>query len=176
MEFVFAKIYVKFYLVQINSSKSYYDYLVQNKEVNDLDLAFDDNEDINPENLIFNENTNDKEVNVLFKKFFYFKNKIFSKVEVLGLVVETLYVGNNIKNERFFITLDDTTSKIQCICWRNKNPNIFDKIKSTVVVGDQIRLFGYIDNYKGFEILIDNFGKFFKFRTFEVIRRRVTFS
>lgn len=133
MEFLFSKIYVKFYLAQINSSVSYYDHLVKAKELNDIDLMLED-DDLNPENMNFDENdqVENKEVNILYNKFFFFQNKIFSKVEVMGLVVETLNRGND-KNERFFITLDDSTSIIRCICWKNKNPFVYESVRNNIV-------------------------------------------
>jgi hypothetical protein len=139
MQFIFAQVYVKFYLIQINSSKSYYDFLMQTKAISSLDALMDEEDEMKPENMVFNENEH-KEVNVLFKKFFFFKNKIFSKVEVLGLVVETNTMGND-KNERYYITLDDSTARMLCICWKNRNPVIYDNLKSASVSLFEIKYF-----------------------------------
>lgn len=133
MDFIFAKVYAKFYICQINSSNSYYNHLLQKKEVNDLDLLFDDIDEINPENLNFDENQNNSEINVLFKKFFYFKNVIFSKVEIMGLIVSMKSFEKNENKEKLYLTIDDSTGRIQCICWKNKNPFIYEKIKNLFV-------------------------------------------
>lgn len=94
-----------------------------------------------------------------YKKFFLYRDIIFSKVEIMGLVVETKVVGLENKNHRYIIYLDDGTSLVQCICWNNKNPTVFNHIRDQTKPGHFIRIYGYIDNYHGFEILIDNFGK-----------------
>ena len=151
-----AKVYVKFYLVQINSSLSYYDHLKRENDIAAIEkiLDFDDTDQV------FNDNNQESnEVDFKYKKFFLFKNKIFSKVEVMGLVVEAKGIGVEHKQLRYIIYLDDGSSLIQCICWNNKNPSVYNEIKAHVKSGDYILIFGYVDNYHGFEILIDNFKK-----------------
>lgn len=148
MEFMLAKIYVKFYLFQINSSKSYFDYL---KDLEEIDKLFN----LEGE---FEENAyEDNQIDVKYKKFFIFKEKVFSKVEVMGLVIETKSIGQDPKQYRYILYLDDGTSLIQCICWNNKNPNVYNNMKQNVKSGNFIIVYGYVDNYHGFEILVDNF-------------------
>ena len=153
MNFLFAKTYVKFYLVQINSSISYYDHLQKGQEIN-YDSLFD--EDL--ENCVEGNEEPKQEVSEKFKRYFYFKDKTFSKVEVMGLIIETKVVGNE-HNSRFILYLDDTTSLIQCISWENKNSTVYESLCSKAKSGDLVRIYGTVDYYHGFEILIENYSK-----------------
>lgn len=145
MQFVFSKIYVKFFIIQINSSISYYNYLKQNKELNELDLNLNSDFNSSEKNYYNNDEFLDVDIEDLefdeesaaiddkYKKYFLYKNKIFSKVEVIGIVIEIKTIGHENKNYRHIIFLDDTTSMIQCICWNNKNKIVFENLKNQVV-------------------------------------------
>jgi hypothetical protein len=77
---------------------------------------------------------NSLEENPQLKRYFYYKNIIYSKVEIQGLVVEKRVLGYEEKNNlRFIIFIDDTTGVMQAISWKNKNDSIYKKIEKELV-------------------------------------------
>lgn len=145
-----AKIYVKFYICQIHSSISYprykksqqnYEELIvdqinlmneidNNSNANSNSMNKKDNDSNNNNN---NNNTqlkieDEDEKEKYPKKLFVFKNKIFSRVEIQGLIVQIQTRGQG-DYSRKIIYLDDTTSIIQVIIWKNKMINSYDQIE-----------------------------------------------
>jgi hypothetical protein len=79
----------------------------------------------------FRENLNAYD-NPIFRRYFVFKNVVYSKVEIQGVVIEKRALGYEEKNNyRFLIYIDDSTGVIQAIAWKNKNDAIFSKLKKT---------------------------------------------
>lgn len=74
------------------------------------------------------------ESNPHYKRYFVYKNIIYSKVEIQGIVVEKRLLGYEEKNNlRSLVYVDDTTGVIQAISWKNKNDSVFNKIEKDVV-------------------------------------------
>jgi hypothetical protein len=81
----------------------------------------------------FRENLNAYD-NPIFRRYFVFKNVVYSKVEIQGVVIEKRALGYEEKNNyRFLIYIDDSTGVIQAIAWKNKNDAIFSKIEKDLV-------------------------------------------
>ena len=99
MEFIHGNlVYCKFLAIQINKSPS----LVETSEAFKTKIEFK----TLPENK--------------HRRYFVFKEKLFSRVEIMGLVVNTKK-----KDDRIYFTLDDFTDILQCFVWlSNKNLNI----------------------------------------------------
>lgn len=138
-----AKIFVKFYICQIHSSISYSRYkksqqnyeeliedqinLMNEESNNDLDNKTNSNLISKKENDIQMKTEEEDDKEKFPKKLFVFKNKIFSRVEIQGLIVQIQARGLG-DNLRKIIYLDDTTGIIQVIIWNNKMSNIFNQI------------------------------------------------
>ena len=72
--------------------------------------------------------------NPIYRRYFVFKNVVYSKVEIQGLVIEKRALGYEEKNNyRFLIYIDDTSGVIQAIAWKNKNDAIFNTIEKELV-------------------------------------------
>ncbi len=88
--------------------------------------------------------------NPIYRRYFVFKNVVYSKVEIQGLVIEKRALGYEEKNNyRFLIYIDDTSGVIQAIAWKNKNDAIFNKIEKELVI---LKLF-YKLNLRFFRVL-----------------------
>ena len=73
--------------------------------------------------------------NPIFRRYFVYKNVVYSKVEIQGLVIEKRALGYEEKNNyRFLIYIDDSSGVIQAIAWKNKNDAIFSKIEKELVI------------------------------------------
>ena len=102
-DLIFSKIYVKFYLFQILNSKS----LSNLEDKHTLSV---------------------KEPKYL-KKLFLFKDKIFSKVEIMGKII-----GRNLKEQRLIIYIDDSTGVIEAVVWRNQNETFYQSAEKALVI------------------------------------------
>jgi len=72
--------------------------------------------------------------NPLYRRYFVYKNVVYSKVEIQGIVIEKRALGYEEKNNyRYLIYIDDTTGVIQAISWKNKNAALFSKIEKDLV-------------------------------------------
>lgn len=79
--------------------------------------------------------------NPVYRRYFVFKNVVYSKVEIQGIVIEKRALGYEEKNNyRFLIYIDDSTGVIQAIAWKNKNDAIFSKIEKDLVSNSNIYL------------------------------------
>ena len=69
-----------------------------------------------------------------YKRMFVFKNNVYSKVEIQGLIVEkkTFQKEDNQKS-RHVLRIDDSTGTIQITSWRSKNENLYIKIRDFLV-------------------------------------------
>jgi len=70
----------------------------------------------------------------VYRKYFVYKNVVYSKVEIQGLVVEIQNLGYEDKNNlRYVIYIDDTTGVIQAISWKNNSNKVYEKIEKSLV-------------------------------------------
>ena len=146
MDFIFVKVYVKFYLIQLHNSLPYFKKLKKEYELNQF---LDENNDLftnvepkNNETLPISKATEkiekaltlvEIESDTSLKKMFVFKNKIFSKIEVMGLVIDYHFIGSEEKeNSRAILYLDDSTGIINCLSWKNKSSANYQKISQLV--------------------------------------------
>lgn len=75
-----------------------------------------------------------KENEAKYRKTVVYKNNIFSKVEIQGMVVDKKSFGHSDQyNYRTKLIIDDTTGVIEVFVWRSKKENIFNKIRDEVV-------------------------------------------
>lgn len=71
----------------------------------------------------------------IYRKYFVYKNVVYSKVEIHGLVVEIQNLGYEDKNNlRYVIYIDDTTGVIQAISWKNNSNKVYEKIEKSLVI------------------------------------------
>ncbi len=83
----------------------------------------------------------------IYRKYFVYKNVVFSKVEIQGLVVEIQNLGYEDKNNlRYVIYIDDTTGVIQAISWKNNSNKVYEKIEKSLVKIFFIYLFRNVEN------------------------------
>jgi DNA/RNA endonuclease YhcR with UshA esterase domain len=165
---ILTKVYCKFYICQINSSVSFPTYIkvqqLEEKlinsfqeenngiEIKDLMDIEDSNKNVITNDFITNSN-NEK----YFRKFFAYNGKIYSKVEIMGLVVQSKTILQG-ERERRILYIDDTTGVIQCILWKNKMENIYYKSEGEINTGTFMRILGQVDYFSGkFEINIENY-------------------
>jgi len=70
----------------------------------------------------------------LYRRYFVYKNVVYSKVEIQGLVIEKRSLGYEEKNNyRFLVYIDDSTGVIQGISWKNKSAATFEKVERELV-------------------------------------------
>lgn len=149
MDFVLTKIYTKFYLCQILTSKPYAEW--KNSQMEYDQLLNEHFEDIK-ENSNSNTNNNNNSTHAQawnsfddtpmldvndakYRKFFVYKNMVFSKIEINGLVIEIQTKGYSEKNNlRKILYVDDSTGIIQCIIWQNKNESLYRKTEQQLVM------------------------------------------
>jgi hypothetical protein len=75
-----------------------------------------------------------KENEAKYRKTLVYKNNVFSKVEIQGMVVDKKILGQADRfNYRIKLFLDDTTGVIEVFVWKSKKENIFQKIKDEIV-------------------------------------------
>lgn len=75
-----------------------------------------------------------KENEAKYRKTFVYKNNVFSKVEIQGLVVDRRVFGHvDAHNYRMKLIIDDSTGAIEVFVWRSKKENIFNKLRDEVV-------------------------------------------
>jgi hypothetical protein len=137
MEFALTKIYTKFYISMILNSISYQDVL-KNREL--IENFVDTNPDLNisgskssnnitpPKRAHTSTNYNDAK----YRRVFMYNNVYYSKVEIMGLVVEMQIWGPDDK-VRYLLYVDDGTGVIQAIVWKNYNKAVFEKVQLGVV-------------------------------------------
>jgi hypothetical protein len=163
MEFALTKVYVKFYISQILNSVSYQT-VKSNQEM--LVQFIEENEDTNI-NISRSSNTARRETTYndsKFRRLFMFNGVYYSKVEIMGIVVEMQTWGPDDK-VRFIMYIDDGSGLISAIVWKNFNKNIFEKVQNSIVIfylkkhpGKLIRVIGQVDHFNdSFEIVIENF-------------------
>jgi len=129
-DLILSKIYVKFYLCQIISSKSL----------------------LNQNDSIVTESIKDPKY---LKKLFLFNNKIFSKVEIMGKII-----GRSIKDQRLILYIDDCTGVIESVVWRNQNETFYQLAEKALQSGLFVRINGNVDYFNSkYSINLDNYGK-----------------
>jgi len=148
MEFVLGRIFAKFYICQILNSTSYSEVkrkkleLEQLIEENMLDMNNEMESNLNKDCLNISSKKSNRtslasnliDENPQYKRYFMYKNIIYSKVEIQGIVIEKTRMGyEEKKNVRFLIYIDDTTGVIQAISWLNKSDAVFRKIEKELV-------------------------------------------
>lgn len=70
-----------------------------------------------------------------YQKYFVYRDIVFSKVEIQGIVVEKKPYGYDDKNNtRYCINIDDTTGVIQIVAWKNNNESNYFKLRDLVVI------------------------------------------
>lgn len=179
----FAKVNVKFYICQIQAAIPYLKYKEHEEELerifiecetefnNPNLMEIDENETQNNKNENINENqtnpssnqkkkTYTEEEKKLLKKLFVYENKIFSRVEIMGLIIQINSLSQSEGSARKIITIDDTTGVIQCILWKNKVEKYYNDIDKELSVGQYIDIVGQIDYFANkFEIIVEKFRK-----------------
>jgi len=106
----------------------------------------------------FNRNKNNfelielnKENEARYRKTLVYKNNVFSKVEIQGMVVDKKILGQADRfNYRIKLFVDDTTGVIEVFVWKSKKENIFQKIKDEIVRKINfllIKYFKFMDNF-----------------------------
>jgi hypothetical protein len=153
---VLSRVYVKFYICQIISSVSYpiwrqgqLEYL---KLIENIESSTTSNNNPKSSNEI-TESPFDKHSRHLF----VYNEKIYSKVEILGIIV---MIKNHPLTEsaRKILYIDDTTGVIQCIVWKNKTQNFYTKSQTELSTGTFIRILGQVDYFASiFEINVDRY-------------------
>ena len=152
---ILAKIYVKFYICQINSAVSFPTWLevqkMRNNIIEKMMLQKDDLMEIDDE---VKGEMNEKYI----RKLFVIGTKIYSKVEIMGIVIEIKTFHQEGERERKIILIDDTTGVIQCILWKNKMENIYNNSENEIVPGTFLRILGQNDFFfNKFEINIERY-------------------
>ncbi len=153
---ILAKIYVKFYICQINSAVSFPIWFeVQKKRNNIIEKEMLQKE----EDLMEIDDEPKGEMNEKYiRKLFVIGTKIYSKVEIMGIVIEIKTFHQEGERERKIILIDDTTGVIQCILWKNKMENIYNNSDKEIVPGTFLRILGQNDYFfNKFEINIERY-------------------
>ena len=150
-----SKVYVKFYICQIISSVSYpiwrqgqLEYL---KLIENIELSTTNNNSKS-----YNEIT-ESPFDKHSKHLFVYNEKIYSKVEILGIIV--MIKNHPLKDSaRKILYIDDHTGVIQCIVWKNKIENFYNKSQTELSTGTFIRILGQVDYFASiFEINVDRY-------------------
>lgn len=149
---VFSRVYVKFYICQIYASETYTIWKQNQKNLEKLLELPSDNEN-NPNEIV----PVSQETEKYMKRLFVYKKKIFSRVEVMGIV--TLVQSHmNGDVSRILLHLDDSTGIILCILWKNKLERIFNVSEEELVPGTFLRVLGQVDFFgKKFEISVERY-------------------
>ena len=153
---ILAKIYVKFYICQINSAVSFPIWFeVQKKRNNIIEKEMLQKE----EDLMEIDDEPKGEMNEKYiRKLFVIGTKTYSKVEIMGIVIEIKTFHQEGERERKIILIDDTTGVIQCILWKNKMENIYNNSDKEIVPGTFLRILGQNDYFfNKFEINIERY-------------------
>ena len=152
---ILAKIYVKFYICQINSAVSFPIWLEVQKKRNNLI----EKEMLQKEDLMDIDDEPKGEMNEKYiRKLFVIGTKIYSKVEIMGIVIEIKTFHQEGERERKIILIDDTTGVIQCILWKNKMETIYNNSESEIIPGTYLRILGQNDYFfNKFEINIERY-------------------
>ena len=152
---ILAKVYVKLYICQINSAVSFPTWLEVQKIRNNLILT----EMLQKEDSMDIDDEPKGEMNEKYiRKLFVIGTKIYSKVEIMGIVIEIKTFHQEGERERKIILIDDTTGVIQCILWKNKMENIYNNSDKEIVPGTFLRILGQNDYFfNKFEINIERY-------------------
>ena len=152
---ILAKVYVKLYICQINSAVSFPTWLEVQKIRNNLILT----EMLQKEDSMDIDDEPKGEMNEKYiRKLFVIGTKIYSKVEIMGIVIEIKTFHQEGERERKIILIDDTTGVIQCILWKNKMENIYNNSESEIIPGTYLRILGQNDYFfNKFEINIERY-------------------
>ena len=152
---ILAKVYVKLYICQINSAVSFPTWLEVQKIRNNLILT----EMLQKEDSMDIDDEPKGEMNEKYiRKLFVIGTKIYSKVEIMGIVIEIKTFHQEGERERKIILIDDTTGVIQCILWKNKMENIYNNSENEIVPGTFLRILGQNDFFfNKFEINIERY-------------------
>ena len=152
---ILAKVYVKLYICQINSAVSFPTWLEVQKIRNNLILT----EMLQKEDSMDIDDEPKGEMNEKYiRKLFVIGTKIYSRVEIMGIVIEVKTFQQEGERERKILLIDDTTGVIQCILWKNKKENIYNNSDNEIVPGTFLRILGQNDFFfKKFEINIERY-------------------
>ena len=152
---ILAKVYVKLYICQINSAVSFPTWLEVQKIRNNLILT----EMLQKEDSMDIDDEPKGEMNEKYiRKLFVIGTKIYSKVEIMGIVIEIKTFHQEGERERKIILIDDTTGVIQCILWKNKMETIYNNSESEIIPGTYLRILGQNDYFfNKFEINIERY-------------------
>ena len=161
---IFAKVYVKFYICQILSSVSYpmwrqkqNEYIKLIEQVNSKPQSEEQEQQQQTQIQDYINDSNNKYI----KRLFVYKEKIFSKVEILGMIVmvENHSYSQN-ETARKILYIDDTTGVIQCVLWKNKidSFNTNNNLSEHILTGCFIRILGQVDYFANrFEINVERY-------------------
>jgi hypothetical protein len=152
---ILAKVYVKLYICQINSAVSFPTWLEVQKIRNNLILT----EMLQKEDSMDIDDEPKGEMNEKYiRKLFVIGTKIYSRVEIMGIVIEVKTFQQEGERERKILLIDDTTGVIQCILWKNKKENIYNNSDNEIIPGTFLRILGQNDFFfKKFEINIERY-------------------
>lgn len=150
MQYIFTRTFVKLYIIQINKSISCFDYKnnlnIKNNNVNNTTLKTNEHS-LN----IINNNNIDNDLKL--KKLIIYNNKIFSRIEIMGIITFVY-----IKENYICISIDDSTGIINCIIFNNYfNKDIYESIECKCKLNIVVNVYGTIDIYNNeYQLLIDN--------------------
>jgi hypothetical protein len=141
MEFAMTKVYVKFYISQILNAASYqevknnHDMLEQFLEENlDHNTQTDKCSSNNTSSYTTPYKSAKKEYdNAKYRRLFFYNGVYYSKVEIMGLVVETQIWGTSDDKYRYVLYIDDGSGIMQAIVWKNYNKGIYEKVQNNIV-------------------------------------------
>ena len=131
MQFALTKVYTKFYISQILNSISYQE-LKSNEDMlaQFIEENIDTNIQVNNRSSYSAKKSNYSDSK--FRRLFVYNNVYYSKVELMGTVVEMQTLGYEEKI-RYILYLDDGTGIISAIVWKNFNKTIFEKVSNLIV-------------------------------------------
>ena len=147
---ILAKVYVKLYICQLFASVSYPLWKQGQNEYNQIiqaALSSTESEAQNlPEKEIEEKTKTSYEEDKYLKRLFVYQGKIFSKIEIMGIVTQ-IQSHSQGGTARKILYLDDTTGVIQCIIWKNKVQNFYEKTEQELSIGSYIRILGQVDYF-----------------------------
>lgn len=158
---ILAKVYVKLYICQLFASVSYPLWKQGQNEYNQIIQAALSSTESELQNLPEKENEEKTktsyEEDKYLKRLFVYQGKIFSKIEIMGIVTQ-IQSHSQGGTARKILYLDDTTGVIQCIIWKNKVQNFYEKTEQELSIGSYIRILGQVDYFANkFEVNVERF-------------------
>ena len=153
---ILAKVYVKLYICQIFASVSYPSYKQGELEYKKI-LAEADLGSTQEGTQVQTPKESALDEDKYLKRFFVYKGKVFSKLEIMGVVTQ-IQTHSQTGSPRKILFIDDTTGVIQCILWKNKAQSFYDLSEKEISNGTYLRILGQVDFYANkFEINVERF-------------------